>query len=383
MKFVDAVVVGLEVDFHVFRFRKDGNSRGGCVNSSFGFRVGYALYSMSTTFVLQLAINRFAREGEHDFLETAQFCRTGGEDFQFPGFDLAVFFVHLEQVAREQRRFVTTRTGADFHHAASPVGVFAATGIRAQWNLPRRCAGVAAAVLVLSIISEAAQIPGRRDASLHDLLSDWLGAAGFLLLGIAFLTSNTIGMRRKSLLSVAGVTLLIFPLVPLITVSAAYIERNHQLPALVNFDSWFGDAFIRTQHATVEVIGAREANSGAAKVSLNDGAWPGLIFHDIWPDWRPYTTLIVQLGLTDDIPLSVNIRIHDGLHRLHDQPYHDRFNMTYELQPGFHTLRIPIEQILNAPMTRQMDLSQIDGIVIFCSRRQAGRTFHLTEIRLE
>ena len=73
--------------------------------------------------------------------------------------------------------------------------VFVATGIRAQWNLPRRCAVVAAAVLVLSIISEAAQIPGRRDASLHDLLFDWLGAAGFLLLGIAFVTSNTIAIQ--------------------------------------------------------------------------------------------------------------------------------------------------------------------------------------------
>ena len=116
---------------------------------------------------------------------------------------------------------------------------------------------------------------------------------------------------------------------------------------------------------------------------MNDGPWPGLIIHDIRPDWRDFSTLVIELGLEELRPLDINIRVHDQQHRNGEQPYRDRFNRTFELTKGADTIRIPLAEIRDAPQGRPMDLGQIDGIVIFCHARDSGREFRIGEIRLE
>lgn len=237
--------------------------------------------------------------------------------------------------------------------------------------------------IVLGIISEAAQIPGPRDASVEDLLSNTGGAIGALLVVLATTGDRSASKISRVVFFVAGSAILLAALLPMILVSAAYLERNYRKPLLVSFDSRFARTFIRTQNATLELLVQSPAKRKIGQVSLDNGAWPGLIFHDIWPDWRPYSVLTIDLALAGDAPLDINIRVHDRLHKQGDQPYRDRFNMTHAMQPGRYTLRIPLEKIRNAPKGRKMDLSQIDGIVVFCSPKNAGRQFDLLEIRLE
>ena len=95
------------------------------------------------------------------------------------------------------------------------------------------------------------------------------------------------------------------------------------------------------------------------------------------------SAFVVDFGLKGTAPHAIPVRNHARAHKLGDQRYNDRFNLSYILQPGRHTLRIPLKQIRNAPKDRQMDLSQIEGIVIFCSAGHAGRQFQLVEIQLE
>jgi len=176
---------------------------------------------------------------------------------------------------------------------------------------------------------------------------------------------------------------LIFALSSLIVVSVAYAERNHQYPVLVSFSAHFGNYFRRTQHASLVVLRDENYGQTTGQITLNEGAWPGIIFHDICPDWREYSALLVEFQLDGDKLLDVNIRIHDRNHRLGDQPYEDRFNKTIRLLPGHNTVFIPLEEIRDAPAKRKMDLSQINEIIIFGTRMEAGRTFQLLEIRLQ
>ncbi len=237
--------------------------------------------------------------------------------------------------------------------------------------------------IFFGFVSEAAQIPGPRDASLGDLLSDAAGATGTLLLLLAAGSSTTMTSRSRVALSISGTSILLAALFPFISVSAAYIERNHNEPILFSFDSSFSRKFVRMQNARLEVFDQSPGSRKAGQISLNKGAWPGIIFHDIWPDWRPYSTLIIDLGLAGEPSLEVNIRVNDRLHKLGNQPRNDRFNKTISLHPGRQTLRISLDEIQYAPKERRMDLSQIEGIVIFCSSAYAGRHFELLEIRLE
>ena len=48
------------------------------------------------------------------------------QDFGLPAFHAGVIAIHFEQVAREERRFVATGAGADFHDHPRAVRVFAA-----------------------------------------------------------------------------------------------------------------------------------------------------------------------------------------------------------------------------------------------------------------
>lgn len=249
------------------------------------------------------------------------------------------------------------------------------------WSLARRVVIVLALSLLLGIASELAQIPMQREASLNDLMTDCLGAAGFLLLALAGRRSAQTPDRLRPSLAVGGCAALLVAFLPFLTVSAAYLERNARLPVLSEPRSVLGHVFWRRQNA---VITKDEFDGAPAyRVSLANGAWPGMIFHDIWPDWRQYETLVLELGSGETEPLDVHFRVHDQLHRLTDQPYNDRYNGTFPLTEGTTELRIPLSTIRDAPAQRQMDLRSVDGMVLFCDGTNTGREFFVLGIRLE
>ncbi len=252
-----------------------------------------------------------------------------------------------------------------------------------RWSIGKCIAAVLALSVCLGALSELAQVPTGRDASLGDLLTDVLGASAFLFLAVAsgFLDRPT-KSTRIGLAIVGAITLIVVSL-PLLTVSAAYIERNLQLPVLATPDASLGKHFWRRQHASVLQTVFPPTDQSAFRIQLQDGAWPGLIFHDTWSDWRNYSALVVEMGNDERLPLNLHLRVHDREHSRHDQPYSDRFNRTITLPQGPLLIRIPLSEIRDAPASRQLDLGQIDGMAVFSDASNAGRHFFLISIRLE
>ena len=253
----------------------------------------------------------------------------------------------------------------------------------AHWQRRRRLLTIAIVVVALSLLSEAAQIPTDRDASMEDLVADWLGAAAFALIAISFSASFRLDRRYRMLLVPLGIVLLVWALLPLAKVSAAYVERDRNLPDLVVFDGHFSRSFMRIQNATL--VAQRNATSGgtSALITLNDGAWPGVVLHDLYPNWSRFTALVIELENPQTSPLKLNLRVDDDKHRFGEQRYSDRYNLRFEVPPGETTLRIPLTDIENGPADRRMDLSAIDGLVLFAARSEAGRRFLIHSIRLE
>jgi len=252
-----------------------------------------------------------------------------------------------------------------------------------RWKRRKRILVVTGLVVALSILTEIAQIPTARDASASDVVSDLLGAGGFLAIAVVFSSSISVPKGRGRYLVILGIALLILPLKPLAFVSAAYYERNNALPTLASFEGNFGHAFFRLQNADIKIVERPDTNSVVAEILLKDGAWPGIIFHDIWPNWQPYTALIFDIDNPDDDPLPLGVRVHDVTHSRGDQPYRDRFNRMLELAPGPNTIRIPLDEIRTAPAGREMNMSEIEGLAIFATRAEAGRRFQLREVFLE
>ena len=53
-----------------------------------------------------------------------------------------------------------------------------------------------------------------------------------------------------------------------------------------------------------------------------------------------------------------------------------------DLVPGRQTLQIDLREIREAPAGRKMNMAEIDGLILFTTRRQAGRRFVLHDLRL-
>jgi hypothetical protein len=219
-----------------------------------------------------------------------------------------------------------------------------------HWSRLKRLSTVIVIVVALSVLSEIAQIPTGRDASLNDLLADWFGAAGFLAVAIVFSSSISVPKGRGRYLVILGIGLTVWPLVPLANVSAAYLERNQLLPELVSFNATFGDMFFHVQKAETLRVRRSVGNAFSAEG-------------------------------TESLPL--NIRVHDRTHRNGDQPYDDRFNLSVDLAPGFQSIRIALTDLQSAPIGRQMNMTEIDGLVVFATQQEAGRKFVLHVVRLE
>lgn len=252
-----------------------------------------------------------------------------------------------------------------------------------HWPRRIRLFTLAGVVLGLSLLSEAAQIPTNRDASMEDLVADWLGAAAFSMFAVAFAPSFRLDRRWRLLLVPLGLLLLVWSLLPLVKVSAAYIERSQNLPELVDFDATFSRTFMRIQNATLLKQHDDASGHTSALITLNDGPWPGVLLHDLHPHWSSYDELVLDLENAESTPLNLSLRVDDDQHRFGEQRYSDRYNLRFELRPGTTTLRIPLTDIENGPADRKMDLDAIDGLVLFAARSEAGRSFVIHSIRLE
>ena len=242
------------------------------------------------------------------------------------------------------------------------------------------------AILLTSLLgagSELMQINTQRDASVEDFELDLIGATAGLLVLLGYSKRWIASRYTRRGMFLGGVGLAVFGMWPLVVMSAAYLERNHQRPIILSFDNQFGKHFRLMQNATLTIERNKQGGAGIGRIRLKDSPWPGIILHDIWPDWSSFSKLVVDFELPGTKPLPLNIRIHDLEHRKGDQAYSDRFNRSFVLQPGSNRLTIPLLDVRNAPRNRQIDLANIDGIVIFGSDKDAGMEFDLEQIRLE
>lgn len=296
-----------------------------------------------------------------------------------------VVVLFIIQLARPARGGLWWQTFYDSLHvpAFGVIAVCLLLMTPADWSIRKRIAAVMGSVIGLSMLSEAAQVPIDRNASLADFFANLAGGAGFLAIALTIIRGLSVSKIRKRFLGLAGATLIIAPLVPLAFVTAAYAERAHILPSLVRFDSKLSRVFVHPQSARLDVKRNNSSGRAVAEVMLLDGAWPGVAFNDIWPDWRDYGDLLVEIENPEAAEIEISIRVNDRQHHDGSQEFSDRFNRKLALGPGLHTVRISLRDVEFAPGTRKMNLADINKLIIFARRQEAGRRFVIHSIYLQ
>lgn len=263
----------------------------------------------------------------------------------------------------------------DFAHvAAGAVLAWLATvhmqrrGVAGPWA---RVGGLIFAAGLLGI-GEALQPLTGRSAQLGDLLADGLGAAGaFVWLAL--------GGRRQALLAACGAAIpLALGAAPAVLEAIDVGRQQRQWPVLADFES----ALEMSRWSSREGVLARttgETTQGAGRLSatLPAGRYPGFAMHHPHPHWQGLRALAFDLEL--ERPLRVQLKIVD---RTHDESYGDRFNTSFDLAAGRHTLEIPLDRIQHGPEKRLLDLDAISSLVWFVEDLEAPTTMHLDHLRL-
>ena len=111
---VDAKIVGINLDFHIFGFWQDSDGGGGGVDATLRFGFGHALHPVDARFVFEATISALAPHLKDDFLVAADATLVAGQHLIFPAAVLGVVDDHAKQVCGEEPCFVAPGPGPNF-----------------------------------------------------------------------------------------------------------------------------------------------------------------------------------------------------------------------------------------------------------------------------
>jgi len=218
----------------------------------------------------------------------------------------------------------------------------------------------------IGIATEFAQSLTGRGFSDLDLVRD---AAGVILgTGLYALIDQTkTGARlvsgaglRRTLIGLLCCVLLA-ALYPLASLSRHYILRNNDFPVIMDPYAQWATTFVGTNKASL-TLAPKNCSTGLAGLSLQPTAYPGISLLEPYPDWRGYRYLTFTLESRQPETLSMTLRINDTAH---NDEYDDRYNQVLTIPPGSHTHRIPLEEVINGPRNRKLDIGDICGLQLF------------------
>lgn len=226
-------------------------------------------------------------------------------------------------------------------------------------------------------LTELLQTGIGREASWQDLGNDMLGS----LTAICFFSDGRKRPARPRLWlwqAPVGVALL-WALIPTAKVMVDDLAAWSQFPLLAGFESplevgrWQGSARRRISRQV------QYSGLAALEVTLSTQHYSGLGLRNFPRDWTGYRLLQLQVHNPQENPLTLHFRIHD---QHHNNQHSDRYNQTFQLQPGWNKLQISLDDVLRGPRTRPLDLSRVAGMGVFVGKLARPRTIYLDEVKL-
>jgi len=235
--------------------------------------------------------------------------------------------------------------------------------------------------LVLGFLLEWSQAAFDRTFSLKDIAMNIIGG----IVAVAFLSPTRIAVS-KNLLRLTQVIICFLVLLMTYPLGKAFVDQvfaRMQFPVLSNFetpfeiDRWRGSAIIAIEKNTV-----REGKA-SLKVQLTTERYSGASLNHFPRNWRDHYYLHVSIFNPSQEPLKITLRINDKEHISNGQSYSDRFNRQFILSSGWNKIDIAIDDIRNAPETREMNLRTIMNLGIFTVKLKTPQLIYIDDVRLK
>jgi VanZ family protein len=244
-----------------------------------------------------------------------------------------------------------------------------------------QCIWILSLSLVVGVVVELIQGVFGRTLSYNDVFNDLIGSL------VALVIFNP--QRRKCtnifllLCKFAVVMLILVAIFPFASALIDEFASRKKFPVLSDFeepfeiDRWFGTASMKITHDIV-----RNGRS-ALRVGLKTTKASGVSLRHFSNDWRGFSTLKFSVYNTSLGPLEIKCKIFDEPHFSRGQDYDDRLNANFVLHHGWNDIEVSIEQIVNAPVSRKMVLSEMRGITLYVEQKHQPGVIYIDEVRLE
>jgi hypothetical protein len=232
---------------------------------------------------------------------------------------------------------------------------------------------ISIAVFLVSIIVEYIQHNTGRTRSWEDVERNLIGA----WLALFWLNPPSTQVWTGRFIATG---LFISQLVMVTQAGVTEYRLQNTLPVLSDFENdynidwWEGDVSQTTERAwhgerSMVVNLSTQSYSGARLVRL-----PG--------NWTGYSNLKFEIYNPSLLPLRLTLRINDEAHK-QLLSYQDRFNSTFIVEYGWNLLEFSLDNVRNAPASRDMDMEQITHLELFAFELDRPREIAVDYLRLE
>ena len=270
---------------------------------------------------------------------------------------------------------------------------FAVLALIIYWFLRRRFPSrvnyLLAAVITMAIglVSEAAQIPGPRDAQFSDLLIDGLGIFGALGFLAAFDPSVRRQLRKSTrvLLPALAGTALAIAGIPSLWLSYALVQQYRAFPTLLTFEhNWERAIYKQPEHRRPLLIAVPTGwpvTNGTIARSSEAGRWG--IFLSLKPvqNWSAFRSLSF-IAASPGRPFVFDVAIKDVRQKKVEKEQ-ARFYKKFQVGPEPKRYTISFAEIESEASNGPFDFTLVESVVLSAADPGTGVEILLDDFRLE
>lgn len=260
------------------------------------------------------------------------------------------------------------------------------------WSVGRPYGLAFIGVVVLGGMSEGVQsLSSSRYADWSDLLYDVLGAVcalGFYVTYNRNLTGRGATWRKAPRRQLAHAMIGLFVVValsPVLIWAYAYWDRAMRFPLLCQFSSAWEMMFVQGKDSELQIVSppvgwGKPRVDTVGHVVFYPTHYPGIRIEEPYADWQGFSRFGFDVYSELPTARALVIRIDDAQH--HNE-YVDRFNQAVTISPGLNHIHIPLDDIRQGPVGRELDLSAIKTVMLFTVNPPEQFSLYVDNIRLE
>ena len=228
------------------------------------------------------------------------------------------------------------------------------------------------------VLAEIIQSFVGRSASLHDIAANACGVTA----GVLWITTRGASSRRvRGWATTGAILLLVLGAIQAPFIMVDCLMQRLDEPILASFEGPLEMTRWKEINCRVQRTPDHATHGlSSLRLELDKAVYTGIASKGLLHNWSKYKTLAFDVTVDEGPPVKLFVRVQDAGHNC---DRNDRFERTFQLAPGDHTIKIPLADVAEAPAGRTMDLSRVTDLHIILRDLDRPRVLYIDNIRLE